>query len=238
MAAVASLASFSSVTSSRTLATPGLLLRKCNRNSELCVAAPQHPLGLLRASSQDNVPAEIRDDPKFVAINDDDPSYGPTAMLLVGFDNHEIPKVIEYLKGMGAEAIVKVIVCCEDMLRETLWECMQRPSNVSNPPPGTAGRMPRICFMSGMTGQEVVTIVQSFPGIGLEDTAFAALVPKTAGQSLEQVMEEVIGDHERLVSRKRKRIDLTRGHTIFLGSIHHRRNIDTEDDHTLGGGGG
>ncbi|EFJ35395.1 hypothetical protein SELMODRAFT_438354 [Selaginella moellendorffii] len=198
MAAVASLASFLGVTSSRTLATPGLLLRKCNRNSELCVAAPQHPLGLLRASSQDNVPAEIRDDPKFVAINDDDPSYGPTAMLLVGFDNHEIPKVIEYLKGMGAEAIVKVIVCCEDMLRETLWECMQRPSNVSNPPPGTAGRMPRICFMSGMTGQEVVTIVQSFPGIGLEDTAFAALVPKTAGQSLEQVMEEVIGDHERL----------------------------------------
>ncbi|MCO5610213.1 hypothetical protein L7F22_064449 [Adiantum nelumboides] len=58
--------------------------------------------------------------------------------------------------------------------------------------------VPRICFLSGLTGEELMMFVRAFPDAKLEPTVFAAMVPNNAQKTIEELMEEIMGDHERL----------------------------------------
>lgn len=44
-------------------------------------------------ASQEGVPQEILEDSKFVPINEDDPRFGPPAMLLLGFSDDDVATV-------------------------------------------------------------------------------------------------------------------------------------------------
>jgi len=63
-----------------------------------------------------------------------------------------------------------------------------------------ADSLPRICIFSGLTGEEMMMFINAFPETGLEPAAFAALVPNSAEKVLGEVIEEIMGDHEMLVS--------------------------------------
>ncbi|PKU86299.1 Ultraviolet-B receptor UVR8 [Dendrobium catenatum] len=63
-----------------------------------------------------------------------------------------------------------------------------------------AKSLPRICFMSGLTGEEMMMFIDAFPEIGLRPAVFAALVPNSANKLLKDVAEEIMGDHEMLGS--------------------------------------
>ncbi|KAG5533157.1 hypothetical protein RHGRI_027394 [Rhododendron griersonianum] len=62
-----------------------------------------------------------------------------------------------------------------------------------------ANSVPRICFLSGLTGEEMMMFVDAFPEIGLEPAVFAALVPNSADKPLQELIEEIMGDHEMLI---------------------------------------
>uniref|UniRef100_A0A0D3HG82 Uncharacterized protein n=1 Tax=Oryza barthii TaxID=65489 RepID=A0A0D3HG82_9ORYZ len=153
-----------------------LLPRSRSPRASACVLAPQRRRGrrwrLLRSSPPpEGVPGELmeeEEDSKFVPLNAEDPMYGPPALLLIGFEEGETNKVQEFLRELDGE-FLKI-----------------------------AKSMPRICIFSGLTGEEMMMFINSYPETGLEPAAFAALVPNSADKILGEVIEEIMGDHEML----------------------------------------
>ncbi|MCO5610211.1 hypothetical protein L7F22_064447 [Adiantum nelumboides] len=84
---------------------------------------PKLSSSILRRASTEGLPAELLEDVKFVPIKDDDPQYGPPALLLMGFSHSEIVKVQELLKNMQGD-FLKVLTCTDDMIKGTLWNAM------------------------------------------------------------------------------------------------------------------
>ncbi|XP_020167043.1 uncharacterized protein [Aegilops tauschii subsp. strangulata] len=144
-------------------------------------------LPLLRSSlPPEGSPAElVAEDSKFVPLNAEDPMYGPPALLLIGFDKSET---------------VKVIHCTEEMTKQTLWDAMH--TEQPNVEAVKIMKSPqRICIFSGLTGEEMMMFINAFPETGLEQAAFAALVPNSAEKVLAEVIEEIMGDHEMLTGK-------------------------------------
>ncbi|CAM8966719.1 unnamed protein product [Rhodiola kirilowii] len=152
--------------------------------------------GLLRASSHEDIPAEIVEDGKFVPLTAEDPQFGPPALLLLGFKLEEAPTIQQFLKDMEGD-FLSIIFCTEDMINRTLWEAVNtRQENLQEVK--VAKSLPRICFFSGLSGEEMIMFMDAFPETGLEPAVFAALVPNSANKSLQELIEEVMGDHEML----------------------------------------
>ncbi|XP_051130828.1 uncharacterized protein LOC127251256 [Andrographis paniculata] len=152
-----------------------------------------------RASSEE-LPAELIEDSKFVPLNSEDPKYGPPALLLLGFQVEEAAEIQQLLKELDGE-FLKVIFCTEDMIDRSLWEAVtaeQSNLDVSK----VATWLPRICFLSGLNGEEMMMFIDAFEETGLEQPVFAALVPNSAEKPLSELIEEIMGDHEMLSSKK------------------------------------
>ncbi|XP_011094512.1 uncharacterized protein LOC105174187 [Sesamum indicum] len=148
-----------------------------------------------RASSED-LPTELIEDSKFVPLNSEDPKYGPPALLLLGFQVGEAAKIQRLLKELDGE-FLEVIFCTEDMINRSLWEAVNtKQSNLESSKVATS--LPRICFLSGLTGEEMMMFIDAFPESGLEPPVFAALVPNSAEKPLAELIDEIMGDHEML----------------------------------------
>ncbi|KAF8397746.1 hypothetical protein HHK36_016668 [Tetracentron sinense] len=151
-------------------------------------------------ASAEGVPSELIEDSKFVPMNADDPRYGPPALLLLGFEVEETMKIQQLLKELDGE-FLKVIHCTEDMISRSLWEAMhtEQPNLRAVK---IAESLPRICFLSGLSGEEMMMFIDAFPETGLKPVVFAALVPNSAGKPLLEVMEEIMGDHEMMSAKQ------------------------------------
>ncbi|KAG6557067.1 hypothetical protein Mapa_000993 [Marchantia paleacea] len=151
---------------------------------------------LRAAASEGEIPEEILEDSKFVPLNDDDPRFGPAVLFLLGFGNNEGAQVQEMLHEMEGD-FLKVVLCTPEMIKGTLGQAVNTPQ-----PDITTVRvakgLPPICFLSGLTGEEIMMLIQAFRDSGMRETVFAAHVPKNTDKSLEELIEEIMGDHERL----------------------------------------
>ncbi|KAK1439650.1 hypothetical protein QVD17_05470 [Tagetes erecta] len=146
---------------------------------------------------------ELREeeDSKFVPLSTDDPAtFGPPALLLVGFQLHEAVQIQKFLKDLDGQ-FLQVIFCTQDMMTASLWEAIntKQPNLQSSK---VAGSLPRICFFSGLTAEEMIMFIDAFPQSGLEGAVFAAVVPNSADKPLLEVIEEIMGDHEMMKSRE------------------------------------
>ncbi|RWW23837.1 hypothetical protein GW17_00011897, partial [Ensete ventricosum] len=132
------------------------------------------------------IPTELAEDPKFVPLSADDPIYGPPALLLMGFEEDEMEKIQMLLKELDGE-FLKI-----------------------------AKSLPRLCILSGLSGEEMIMFIDAFPETGLhimqdinfttntyccfcsglQPAVFAALVPNSADKLLGDVIDEIMGDHE------------------------------------------
>ncbi|XP_021773460.1 uncharacterized protein LOC110737406 isoform X2 [Chenopodium quinoa] len=123
-----------------------------------------HPL--LRASSEGlQVPSELDEDSKFVPLEAEEPSYGPPALLLVGFKVEEADKIQQLLKELEGE-FLQVIYCTEDMITRSLWDAV----NTKHQDLGNlkiAKSVQRICFLSGLTGEEMMMLIDAFEESGI-----------------------------------------------------------------------
>ncbi|XP_014513381.1 uncharacterized protein LOC106771881 isoform X1 [Vigna radiata var. radiata] len=154
----------------------------------------------IRRASSEGLPNEVVEDSKFVPLNAEDPIYGPPALLLLGFEAEEDLKIQQLLKELDGE-FLKVIYCTEDMITSSLWEAMHTTQQ-SLEEVKIAKSLPRICFLSGLSGEEMMMFIDSFPETGLKPAAFAALVPNSANKPLQELIEEVKGDHEMLTGEE------------------------------------
>ncbi|CAJ1976720.1 unnamed protein product [Sphenostylis stenocarpa] len=152
-----------------------------------------------RASSE-GLPNELIEDSKFVPLNAEDPIYGPPALLLLGFEADEALKIQQLLKELDGE-FLKVIYCTEHMITRSLWDAMHTTQQ-SLEEVKIAKSLPRICFLSGLSGEEMMMFIDSFPETGLKPAAFAALVPNSANKPLQELIEEIMGDHEMLTGEQ------------------------------------
>ncbi|KAI6676554.1 hypothetical protein NL676_037350 [Syzygium grande] len=165
--------------------------------------------GVPRASAE-GVPSELVEDSKFVLLNAEDPRYGPpckfwlvfctTALLLVGFDAEEAGKIQQLLKEMDGE-FLQIVYCTESMVNRSLWEAVhtRQPDLKAIK---IAKNVPRICFLSGLSGEEMMMFIDAFPETGLEPAVFAALVPNSADKPVQELIKEIIGDHEMLTGKQ------------------------------------
>ncbi|XP_021759669.1 uncharacterized protein LOC110724565 [Chenopodium quinoa] len=156
---------------------------------------------LLRASSEGlQVPSELDEDSKFVPLEAEEPSYGPPALLLVGFEVEEADKIQQLLKELEGE-FLQVIYCTEDMITCSLWDAVNtKQQDLENLK--IAKSVQRICFLSGLTGEEMMMFIDAFEESGLENAVFAAHVPNSSNKPLEELIEEIKGDHEMLSARQ------------------------------------
>ncbi|KAK7844376.1 hypothetical protein CFP56_010910 [Quercus suber] len=120
-------------------------------------------------------------------------------------------QIQQLLKELDGE-FLEIIFCTEDMITRPLWEAM----NTRQPhleAVKVAKSLPRICFLSGLSGEEMMVLIDAFPetGIGtfltpdearLEPAVFAALVPNSADKPLQELIEEIMGDHEMLTAKQ------------------------------------
>ncbi|XP_060676041.1 uncharacterized protein LOC107413208 isoform X2 [Ziziphus jujuba] len=112
-------------------------------------------------TSSEGIPHELAEDSKFVPLNADDPEYGLPALLFLGFQVEEVLKIKQLLKELDGE-FLEVIFCTEDMIDRSLWEAM----NTKQPnleAVKIAKSLPRICFFSGLSGEEMMMFIDAFP---------------------------------------------------------------------------
>ncbi|KAG4908127.1 hypothetical protein JHK82_056781 [Glycine max] len=135
----------------------------------------------IHGASSEGLPNELVEDSKFVPLNEEDPIYGPPALLLLGFEADE---ALKYNVHPDLEQI-------QQLLKELDGEFLK-----------IAKSLPRICFLSGLSGEEMMMFIDSFPETELKPAAFAALVPNSANKPLEELIEEIMGDHEMLTGEQ------------------------------------
>ncbi|CAA6673370.1 unnamed protein product [Spirodela intermedia] len=160
-------------------------------------------MGSFMTTQEADVPSEIVEDSKFVPLNEDDPIYGPPALLLAGFEMNEAAKIKQLLKDLDGD-FLQIIYCTEDMISLTVWDAMHaQPQNLEALEEGSS--LPRICIFSGLSGEEMMMFINAFPETGLAPAVFAALVPNSASKALGEVIDEIMGDHEMLSKRETER---------------------------------
>ncbi|KAI4382704.1 hypothetical protein MLD38_008634 [Melastoma candidum] len=151
------------------------------------------------AASGEGVPSELMEDSKFVPLNAESVRYGPPVLLLVGFDVDEAAQIQQLLKDMDGE-FLKLVYCTESMVTGSLWDAVSTIQPNLNSIK-VAANLPRICFLSGLTGEEMMMFIDAFPETGLEPAVFAALVPNSADKPIQELIEEIMGDHEMLTGK-------------------------------------
>ncbi|CAK9264905.1 unnamed protein product [Sphagnum jensenii] len=156
----------------------------------------------ISAAANEKVPDEILEDSKFVAINDDDPRFGPPAMLLLGFNKDEVVDVQNLVAYMGGE-FMKVLLYTKEMVKGTLNSALAAEQPDLSDVEIVQG-VPHICFLSGLTGEEILMFVRTFPQSGVKDTVFASHVPNNSNKLIEELIEEIMGDHERLTKGRER----------------------------------
>ncbi|XP_010558145.1 PREDICTED: uncharacterized protein LOC104826897 isoform X4 [Tarenaya hassleriana] len=158
----------------------------CTKKLRLCVKDPSQ-----------GIPSETdEEESKFVPLNAEDPQFGPPALLLLGFQLDEALKIQQLLTELDGE-FMQIILCTEEMITRSLWEAV----NTRQPDlrrVQMAKSQPRICFLSGLSGEETMMFIDAFPDTGLEPAVFAALVPNSADKLIQELIEEIMGDHEML----------------------------------------
>ncbi|XP_010483720.1 PREDICTED: uncharacterized protein LOC104762147 [Camelina sativa] len=172
-------------------------------SSLLCKKKKSHHTKLkqklcVRNSAQD-IPQTLEEDSKFVPLDPQDPRFGPPVLLLLGLQLHEAQKIQELLKELDGE-FMEIVCCTADMIPRSLWEAV----NTKQPDlkrVKIAESLPRICFLSGLTGEEMMMFIDAFPETGLEAVVFAAMVPNSADKPISELIEEIMGDHELIMTR-------------------------------------
>ncbi|XP_074310782.1 uncharacterized protein LOC141646743 isoform X2 [Silene latifolia] len=148
----------------------------------------------LRVSSE-GLPSNVEEEEsKFVPINDEDPGFGPPAILLLGFGVEEADKIKQFLKDLEGE-FLQVIYCTEDMITRSLSDALNSKQE-SLDKLKIAKSVPRLCFLSGLTGEEMMMFIDGFEETDLEEAVFAAHLPNNSNRPLQEVIDEVMGDHE------------------------------------------
>ncbi|OMO55141.1 hypothetical protein COLO4_36178 [Corchorus olitorius] len=175
-------------------------------------------------ASAEGIPSELVEDSKFVPLNADDPTYGPPALLLLGFEVEEAQKFGKekfelktfYLDDCSGSnlAMPQAAKLADtaifkrngwrilgEMINDSLWNAVTTKQPKLEEVK-VAESLPRICFFSGLSGEEMMMFIDAFPESGLEPAIFAAMVPNSADKPVAELIDEIVGDHEMMTAQR------------------------------------
>ncbi|XP_021844691.1 uncharacterized protein [Spinacia oleracea] len=118
-------------------------------------------------------------------------------VILNRFSLLQIQQLLKDLEG----EFLQVYYCTEDMIDRSLWDAV----NSTQQDLGKlkiANSVPRICFLSGLSGEEMMMFIDAFEETDLEDAVFAAHVENSSNKPLRELIEEIMGDHEMVSARQ------------------------------------
>lgn len=125
-----------------------------------------------------------------------DERFGPDAVLLCSFTREEGALVRTALDQIGAE-FVSVALLSADKVNGTLAAALEPDMESAVRAPLATG-VPRVCFLSGMSGAEAVSVMDAIQELELPPTMFAAAVPRSINKQMLDLIDEIRGDHEAL----------------------------------------
>lgn len=128
-------------------------------------------------------------------------TFGPLAMLVVGFLAEEFDILQSLLDEMGAEE-VQLVPCTAKMLHGTLGEALSAYPAPPHEAPTPLG-VQKVVFLSGMYASEVIEVVAALRESELPECAFAAAVPRSWGRLLGELVSDVHADHAAMAARRR-----------------------------------
>lgn len=127
--------------------------------------------------------------------------FGPDAVLIAGFSADEATVVRAMLDDMGAE-FVRLVVVERGMVTLTLGQALAVDQDQRGAAWAPAPGLPRLVLMSGMTSEEVMSVIQEYQELGLDRAMFAAAVPKSIDTPLEALLAEISGDDAEMKARE------------------------------------
>ena len=138
---------------------------------------------------------------KFVPLSDEqglgeERRFGPEAVLLAGWTAAEAGVIRALLDEMGAE-FVRTVICDESCWAMTLGAALLTNQTKAVVP---KSGLPRVAVLSGMSTEEVLSVIDEFRMAGFPETIFAAAVPKSWDTVVADLIAEVEGDHRELAT--------------------------------------
>jgi hypothetical protein len=129
---------------------------------------------------------------------DEKGAFGPRSVLLCGFSVEETAKICDLLKVAGAPGH-RVILCTDAMIGKSVEEALET-TDVSDPLPSE--RLPRVMVLSGLAGQQVRALIDSYAATGLRRPIFAVSTPSNLGFSLRDLLVELLKEHQAMTQRR------------------------------------
>jgi len=123
--------------------------------------------------------------------------FGPLAVLMVGFQEHEVQAFRSIMLDMEAD-MVKIIVCDKRMFQQTLRQALEAPGHMHNQCVGQ-----RAMILSGMNAAEVGEIIGAYRDAGLPEPVWAAALAANWDRKIKDLVNDIYGDHNYMMERER-----------------------------------
>ncbi|KAL3148075.1 hypothetical protein ABBQ38_014360 [Trebouxia sp. C0009 RCD-2024] len=123
--------------------------------------------------------------------------FGPLAVLMVGFHEHEVQAFRSVMLDMEAD-MVKIIVCDKRMYQQTLRQALEAPGHMHTQRVGQ-----RAMILSGMNAAEVGEIIGAYRDAGLPEPVWAAALAANWDRKIKDLVSDIYGDHNYMMERER-----------------------------------
>ena len=130
----------------------------------------------------------------------DEALYGPRKLLLCGFAADVQPKFISLLEMIGLSAIPLVWVT-EDQAKTHVGELVQLENGTGT---GASSALPRAIIMSGISQNELHTLMAGCRQSGMQQPLWATLTPNSETWPIQNLLKELAAEHRAMQKIKQQ----------------------------------
>lgn len=124
--------------------------------------------------------------------------YGPRKLLLCGFAADVQPKLITLLKVIGLAAIPLVWVT-DDQADIQVGDLVRLENGTGS---GASSSLPRAIIMSGISQNELHTLMAGCRKSGMQPPLWATLTPTSETWPIQNLLKELAAEHEAMQKRR------------------------------------
>ena len=126
--------------------------------------------------------------------------YGPRKLLLCGFAADVQSKFIKLLDMIGIAQLPLVWVS-KDQADVTVGELVQLEDGAGS---GVSSELPRAIIMSGITQNELHSLMAGCRQSGMQQPLWATLTPTSETWSIRDLLKELVAEHRAMQERKQQ----------------------------------
>ena len=125
--------------------------------------------------------------------------YGPRKLLVCGFAAEVQPKFIKLLEMIGLSNLPLVWVT-EDQAETSVGELVQMEDRTGA---GASSNLPRAIIMSGISQNELHTLMAGCRQSGMQQPLWATLTPTSETWPIQELLKELAAEHRAMQARKK-----------------------------------